>query len=78
MHVYVSCIGNFKIKHYVPALQSCSLSVNNSEKSSINFKFTINFWYICVSLNFINSSRYIFIVEVTWYLLISAMNFVDN
>ena len=46
---------------------------------------------ICASLNFVNSSRYIFIVEVyeietlqflvkgraKWHLL-SAMNFVDN
>ena len=84
MNVYVSCIGNFEIKHYVPTLKSCSLPINNSEKSSINM-------CICASLNFVNSSRYIFIVEVyeietlqflvkgraKWHLL-SAMNFVDN
>ena len=53
-------LSNFEIKHYVPTLKSCSLSMNNSEKSSINFKFK----GICASLNFINSSRYIFIEEV--------------
>ena len=53
-------LSNFEIKDYVPTLKSCSLSMNNSEKSSINFKFK----GICASLNFINSSRYTFIEEV--------------